>query len=709
MIEKLHKGFREGVSMSLKTKLIVGVLSTMVLIIAVSSGFTYISVYLFSENGKELTKGLSEDAQRDVSGFAEHYAGTLTFHETKNVKASITQVISRAKSDLATIADFAEVYSNNPSELAALFEKIAVQNELITNMYLGTENKEFTIFPTDYPLPANFDPTTRPWYASAINGEKDQFFVTDAYLDIGTENYYVTVSMPIFKNNEFYGVLGVDLSLEKFTAAIADTKIGNTGYVILTDNKGALLAYKDKDLVLKNENISSLPIYKEENNGNVYLDIDQVTYVSDKDDVTGWRIYSVISQKEVKSFSDQISKNMSNRIADADKKLGSIFTKLLSIQIIIVIVLLLASIFISFFFANYFINPIKKLSVFLKDVANGNLTHKMDIKSKDEIGFLFTAVNHMVDSLKTMVNKMNHLIQEVEKDSKILNDQANVSSYVTDTVSAAMAEVASGSEHLAADMVNISTHVENNDIAVRSMSERINTIVTHTQKTKSVTSEGQTAVENMNSKMNRIVSQSIDSTSIMQELDQKLQAINDITTLIHDIAEQTNLLSLNASIEAARAGEQGRGFAVVAQEVKKLAEQSSDSVGKISSLIAEIQDDSSKALKNINNGRQSAVEGAAMVEDTAKSYQNMLGFIDNLAKDIDEIAGASKTLSASSQSISHSVDSVVAISQQTSAGVEEVTSTTEEQRQSVQEVKQISDNLRKLTNELRELIEHFKA
>ncbi|WP_409973906.1 methyl-accepting chemotaxis protein [Bacillus sp. Bva_UNVM-123] len=315
----------------------------------------------------------------------------------------------------------------------------------------------------------------------------------------------------------------------------------------------------------------------------------------------------------------------------------------------------------------------------------------------------------MVDSLRGMANKMDHLIHEAEIDSKILNDQANISSHVSETVSSAMSEVASGSEQLAANMVNISTHVESNNSAVISMSERINTIVKHAQETRSITSEGQIAMTNMNNKMTRIVSQSIESTSIMKELDRKLQAINDITTLIHDISEQTNLLSLNASIEAARAGEQGRGFAVVAQEVKKLAEQSSASVDKIASLISEIQDDSTRALKNIDLGRLSAEEGAEMVNHTAMSYKNMFGFIKNLAKDIDEIAAASDTLSDSSQSISHSVDSVVAISQQTSAGVEEVTSITEEQQQSVQQVKQISTNIRRLTENLREIIKHFKV
>ncbi|MGN7400690.1 methyl-accepting chemotaxis protein [Cytobacillus praedii] len=695
--------------MSLKTKLIVGVLSIMVLILAVSSGFTYVSVSLFSKNGKELTSGLAADAMRDVNGFAEHYAGTLTYHETENVKASINDIISRAKSDLATVSNFNDVFSNDPAALAALFEKIALQNELITNMYLGTEEKKFTIYPADYPLPSDYDPTTRPWYTPAKTAENEQFIITDAYLDAGTDNYLVTVSLPLFKDEKLYGVLGVDLSLEKLTASIANTKVGNTGYVILTDKEGSLLAYKDKELVSKNENISSLPIFKERNDKNIYLDIDQVTYVSDKDEETGWEIFSVISQEEIKSFSNQISQNMSSRIVDADKKLQSIFTKLLSAQVIIILILLAISIVTSLFFAKYFIQPIKKLSNFLKDVANGDLTRKMEVKSKDEISALFISVNHMIDSLRNMASKMNDLILEVEKDSNVLNNQAGVSTHVTSIVSSAMDEVASGTEQLTSDMFNISAHVEKNDIAVRSMSERISKIVEYAQDTKAVTAEGQTATENMKNKMDRIVIQSIDSTTIMKKLDQKLQTINDITVFIQDIAEQTNLLSLNAAIEAARAGEQGKGFAVVAQEVKKLAEQSRDSVEKISALISKIQRDSSKALENIDIGRESAVQGAEMVKNTADSYDNMIQFIEHLITEIDKIAGASVILSSSSQSISSSVDSVIAISEETSAGVEEVTSMTKEQQQSVHDVKTISDNLHKLTFELRELIKHFKT
>lgn len=694
--------------MKLRTKLIAGVLSTLILVIAVSSIFTQFAFQTLSSHTEDLTKGLSEDVFRDVNGFSEHYAGTLIYHETENVKKSVQTLISRAKSDLNIISSFDDLYSGDPTKLNTLFQRFLSQNDMMQYAYLGTEAKTFTIQPRPEGLPADYDPTNRPWYEPAKKLKKGEFFITDVYLDGTGKSYMITVSTPVFRNNELYGVLGLDVSLSALTTDIASKKIGNSGYVILTDSEGALIAYKDEAAVSNNAGITSLPIFKEKKDNNFYLDMDQVTYVADVEETTGWRIYSVISKDEVNSFTKTISQNMNNRIETADKENAAILSKLLIFQIVIVVILLAISIVISWFFASYFINPINRLSLFLEKVSAGDLTEKITTKSKDEIATLFSSVNRMIDSLRDMTNRIISLIREVEKDSKVLNDQAAASSQVADTVSSAMAEVSRGSEQLSADMVNISSNVEHNNQFVQAMSDTIEKIVEHSKNTKTVIHDGQSSMENMNKKIDTIVVQSAESTNIMKELHRKLQAINDITTLIYDIAEQTNLLALNASIEAARAGEHGKGFAVVAQEVKKLAEQSSNSVEKISGLITEIQHDSEKALVNMDQGKQSALEGANMTKETETSFRNIFKFIDHLTSDIEEIAYASEKLFTSSQSISSSVDSVVAISEQTTAGVQEVASTSEEQKQAVLELQTISENLKGLTEELRQSIEHFK-
>lgn len=300
--------------MTLRKKLIIGVLTTLVLVIAVSSIFTQTAIQTLSNHTKELTRGLSEDVHRDVNGFSEHYAGTLIFHETENVKKAIQTLVATTESNLMTIASFDELYSGNPADINALLQRFHSQNDMYQYAYIGTEAKDFTIYPRPEGLPADYDPTPRPWYAPAKSLKAGEFHITEMYLDGTGASYMISVSTPVFVDNQFYGVLGIDLSLSALTADIAGKTIGNTGYVILTDKEGNLLAYKDEEAVTSNKNISSLPVFKEKKNDNVYLDNEQVTYVSEVDGTTGWRIFSVITKDEVDSFTTTISQNMNSRI-----------------------------------------------------------------------------------------------------------------------------------------------------------------------------------------------------------------------------------------------------------------------------------------------------------------------------------------------------------------------------------------------------------
>jgi methyl-accepting chemotaxis protein len=125
-----------------------------------------------------------------------------------------------------------------------------------------------------------------------------------------------------------------------------------------------------------------------------------------------------------------------------------------------------------------------------------------------------------------------------------------------------------------------------------------------------------TGVQEINTKVN-------ETSRKILSLGEKTQSIGNITKLIDDIADQTNLLALNAAIEAARAGEVGRGFAVVAQEVRKLAERSSESTEEIRQLINEIQGETNSTIMSIEGSTKWVKKGLEMIEETAKSAKEI--------------------------------------------------------------------------------------
>lgn len=685
--------------MKLKGKLILGVAGLSTIIILICSLFTYISINSLSNNVDELTTGLSEVVERDVSGFSGHYAGTLTYLEGKNVVEKIDNIIQSIEFPLTTSKD-----TTNPTVLSQLFKGFVTENDYITTMYAATSNGIITSFSKDQVEPKQIG---QDWFQKAKALKNGEFYISDIQKEKGGRQY-ITVSTPVYNNKQFYGVISADLNAALLSEYVSKIKVGETGFIALVGKDHSILGHKDINLVKQSKKVEDLPFFKGLDKGRILLDVNQVTYLPLVHEGTEWTVLSVIPQEEVTSFTKTISTNMSNQITEANTQTANSLSKLVSIQVIIILLLIAISIVLSWLIARYFVNPINSVSNLMEAVSNGDLSNKLQVKSKDEIGILLKSVNKTIDSLRDMVTKINTLAHEVDKSSTILNEQAEVSSSVAKIINEAMGEVSLGADKLSSDMFNVSSNVEQNANSIQSMSESVSTIAQQARKTKVVSSEGKMAMEKMKCNMGVIVKQSVESSNIMKTLDTRLQQISDITNLIHDISEQTNLLSLNASIEAARAGEHGKGFAVVAHEVKKLAEQSSVSVDKVATLISEIQNDSSKALINIDQSKKSVEEGAQVVNDSERNFHQIVTYIDDLSNNIESIAATADEISQRSNEIFNSIERVTNVSQTTTAGVEEVTGTTDEQMDSVQKVKDISSKLQSLTQELKQSVGQFR-
>jgi methyl-accepting chemotaxis protein len=183
--------------------------------------------------------------------------------------------------------------------------------------------------------------------------------------------------------------------------------------------------------------------------------------------------------------------------------------------------------------------------------------------------------------------------------------------------------------------------------------------------------------------------------------------IGGIVDTITTIAEQITLLALNAAIEAARAGEHGRGFAVVADEVRKLAEESQQAAASISSLIAEIQTETNRAVEVVELGADRTTEGTTTVEEARAAFEAINAHVQEMGDRVTHIAAATQQLTTTSAQMGEEVASVAVVAEQTSATVEEVSASTQQTSASAQQIAASAQTLAATAVELRELVGAF--
>lgn len=270
---------------------------------------------------------------------------------------------------------------------------------------------------------------------------------------------------------------------------------------------------------------------------------------------------------------------------------------------------------------------------------------------------------------------------------KRINENAEASMVMTEETAAAMEETATGIQQIA-DSANTAAE---SSIAASLASER-----------------GDKVVQQVISQMELINGSVEQIGKTINGLHVNTNKISDIVSLITAIADQTNLLALNAAIEAARAGEHGKGFAVVADEVRRLAEQSSQSATEIYNLISTIQSDSNASIVVMEKGKADVKAGMEYTDEVGEIFKEILTSSEEVASQIREISAASQQISASSEEVAASVNNIKQSAELSSEFSSNVSKATQEQLTTMQEVKEASSSLGITAQELQALVAKFK-
>ncbi|WP_085640599.1 MULTISPECIES: methyl-accepting chemotaxis protein [unclassified Pseudomonas] len=307
------------------------------------------------------------------------------------------------------------------------------------------------------------------------------------------------------------------------------------------------------------------------------------------------------------------------------------------------------------------VNRLKMLNTAMDDLAagEGDLTKRVQINSKDEIGDMASAVNRFVDKLQPIVREAGDVAQRTGVEIGAM------------TLRNAGADAAAGMQRdeVAESLRALSQMADEAQSESQAMQAALQQVVDIRQ----ATDENTRTSAKVGSLIEALAGQVDTGAKVIERLAQQSEQIEVVLTVIHGIAEQTNLLALNAAIEAARAGETGRGFAVVADEVRALASKTQSSTGDIQAHIVALQQGAREAVDAIGQAGRQASEGLLVLRDSARLQQSVQASVEQVHAAIGLATQAAAHQAQGAQAVRGRVETIHAQAEKAAQAVQETT------------------------------------
>lgn len=513
----------------------------------------------------------------------------------------------------------------------------------------------------------------------------------------------VTVlGVPIRENGQIVGYLGGTIRVDSFLQGIKDAMSHTADVnfsIFLVDAQGMILAHENEKLVL---NVNAT---KESN----YISASLATYIKEalKEDYLHGD-YSEAGEERL-GFSKKLegANDWTLVLTYAQADLYQAIESQKNVNLIAGLIAFVVLILFGFIFTELLIRKTRKIVNAAEQMGEGDLTVKVEIKAKDELGLIGEQFNIMADNMKDVMENVGATADSVMGASQQLARAALESSASSEEVSASIEEVASRANEQSSAMDKAATFTREMAKEVNSLGQIGDAAGKYAQATAQNAQKGQEAILQILRQIEEIKTAIDETTQVVGELVNKSNKIGEIVDIINRIANQTQLLALNAAIEAARAGEAGKGFAVVADEIKTLAEETVTSAAQISELINDTQLEAERANKAMVDGSDKVVAGNEVVHSTKIIFEDIVQAADNNLKTSDETIQRVDQLIVLSDEVLQNIEDVAAISQETSASAEEVSASTEEQAATIEEVSASADTLREMAEKLIQALKSF--
>ena len=520
---------------------------------------------------------------------------------------------------------------------------------------------------------------------------------------IGTSRYAFGIMRKAY-NMKFrqIGYVVVDVDYDEIANHIASINMGENAILALITPDGREISYKnipvsdeaegqandslDTEYIVNSELYDKI-LASEENGGSEYVEYNGEKYLLlyNKLESQGFMMVSLVPESYI--------------IADADET-ARLTAAAVAVTALIVIV-------IGFILSTSMGTTIRKIMNGLEKASTGDLTVDIHTRRKDEFMILCESTNQMLGNIRALINKADTVAKALGNASERVGGNSGILLEETKSITTSISDVEKGIVMQANDAENCLTRMDDLSKKIGVVSENTGKIADIADVTKSTVSDGLATIDTLQDKVKATTQVTAEVISNIEDLEKASQSIANIVGAINDIAEETSLLSLNASIEAARAGDAGRGFAVVAESIRKLAEQSLNSVNEIRNIVGKIQKQTvdtvevAKQAEVIVNSQEEALKATIDVfHDIDKHVSGLAENLSQISAGIDAMEGAKKdTLAA--------IESISAVAEETASAVTEVNEAAGRQLEAVKKLNNESEELIDRSEDLVEAINKF--
>ncbi len=475
------------------------------------------------------------------------------------------------------------------------------------------------------------------------------------------------------------GVIFAIVDMEQITALFLDEiKVGSSGYAMIYETTGLVIAHPDRNLQLKFD-LNSYDAF-----GAIKGKPEGMTSYTDKGEAK-WMAFTKLSSLDwvvgVVAYQSEILAPV--------QKLGT------TNMLVLIVVVLIAGVII-YFIATSVVRPINLVVAGLTDAAEGegDLTKRLEVTGQDEVGDLAGKFNMFIAKVQDIIKDVAENANSLTQSSQDLSELSGLLSTGADQTTERAQSVAGASEEMSTNMGTVAQTMDE-------ASSNVNMVASSTEEMSVTISEIAQNAEKARFVTNSAVGHAETATGQVDELGAAAQEIGKVVEAITDISEQVNLLALNATIEAARAGEAGKGFAVVANEIKELAKQTATATGEIKRQVSAIQSSTKGTVVQIDNITE-------VVNEVNDIVSKIAAAVEEQSTTTKEIAGNIAQASSGIGDVNMSVGQSNTVAADIARQIADVTQAAGSMSNSSSQVYLNAEQLAKLAAQLNEMVGRFK-